>query len=448
MENGADAQHKVVGIYYEDNKKRTDHPDAQWFSDAALGMFIHWGISSVHGGIDLSWGLYKDTPWDWKYLNQNKLKPTEYFKLADRFDPSRYDPDRWLAAAAAAGVTYAVLTTHHVDGYALWPSKCGDFSTRTHMHGRDLLRPYVEACRRHGIRVGFYYAPVSWYTNRNYMSFGYPKSDVADRRAELGLPTGHYPPLDADWEVCEPLAFPESHSRQFLDRVRGQIIELLTGYGKIDLLWFDGNVKEFGSDPPISIEEIRELQPGIVVNPRLHESADFLTYECSLPEEQPRGWWECCDTWNIGGWGYTSDEIYRPLSWMLERLSVCRAWEGNLLINVGPNSEGELPENCYRRLESLARWMRDNGEAIHGVRGGLWPQTCSVPAVEKNGVKYLYLNSETPMAVLKNCRPPREVSLLKSGEPVQTFIGDNGNVIVSLNITQRVDDMAVVRVVE
>ena len=131
-------------------RKLTPHgspPATHWYETAGLGMFVSWGISTVRAGSDLSWCMIKNTPYDGKLNNSNKLTPEEYWQQADEFNPQNYHPDAWLKTAREAGIRYAVLTARHHDGYALWPSRFGDFSTRTHMGGRDLVRTFVEACR-------------------------------------------------------------------------------------------------------------------------------------------------------------------------------------------------------------------------------------------------------------------------------------------------------------
>jgi len=127
----------------------TTHPDAQWFDDAGLGMFVHWGVSSVNADGELSWSMMA--------RGEDERPATDaYFEQAERFDPDDYDPDRWLAAASEAGMEYAVLTTKHHDGFAMWPSEYTEFTTAEYVDGRDLVGEYVDACRRHGVRVGFY----------------------------------------------------------------------------------------------------------------------------------------------------------------------------------------------------------------------------------------------------------------------------------------------------
>ncbi len=324
----ADAQHAMLGIEQErDRFEPTAHADAQWFASAGLGLFVHWGISCVHGDIDLSWGMIANKPW-----GGNTIPPAAYFPLAERFAPQRYDPDAWLAPAAAAGFRYAVMTTRHHDGYAMWPSEQGGFGTRTHMDGHDLVRPFVDACRRHGLKVGLYYSPPDWYWNRHHMSFNY-------RGPALGL----------DLQPCTVAPEPEGWQERYRAYVRAQIIELLTRYHPVDLLWFDGG------PPVMSIDEIRRYNPAIVINPRMHGYGDYKTAECKMPEAALAGWWELCEIWPECGWGYAhrGGERYRSLDWMLPRLGQVRRWGGNYLINVAPRPDGTLPDAYYQRMQEL-----------------------------------------------------------------------------------------------
>jgi len=140
------------------------HPQAQWFPDAGLGLFMHWGIHSVEA-LQPSWSMIKDYPFAHypEDDDPNKYIGFNYYHLAEKFNPESYNPDKWFKAAADAGFKYAVLTTKHHDGYALWPSKYGNMSTRTYMNGRDLIKEYVEACRKNGLKVGFYFSQRDWH---------------------------------------------------------------------------------------------------------------------------------------------------------------------------------------------------------------------------------------------------------------------------------------------
>ena len=340
--NMAAAQHTAAGIraHAAEGFERTMHPDAQWFGSAGLGLFMHWGISTVTAVGDLSWGMMANLPWMDGVTTQ--IIPADYFAQARDFRPDRWDPDRVLAAAKAAGFRYAVLTTRHHDGFALWPSEHGEFGVRQFASGLDLVGPYVEACRRQGLKVGLYYSPPDWYFNRHYMSFNFGSEDQKSFPGRRHFGLRH--------EVVKQLPpKPPEHEAAFHTYLRGQITELLTRYGRIDLLWFDGG------PPVMSIAELRALQPHIVINPRMHGVGDFHTPELHLPESPPDGWWELCDIWPCGGWGYTTGhERYKPLSWFLERWSAVQRMGGNLLMNVGPKADGTMPEVYYERMRELA----------------------------------------------------------------------------------------------
>ncbi|MEN6606988.1 MAG: alpha-L-fucosidase, partial [Bryobacteraceae bacterium] len=200
-----------------------------WFQEDGLGFFFCWGPCSV-GEIEIGWGLFKDVGAPNKYW-----PPEKYIALADKFDPQNYDPDKWLAAAAKAGVKYTVFLVRHHDGYALWPSDYGHFGTKQHLKGRDLVRPFVDACRKNGIKVGFYYSPNDWLFNpKGWPYLGFPLRDpkFTYRRPEKsqGLPRYTDMPIPKIQEYFEIL----------YAYCKGQVKELMTRYGKIDLLWWDG----------------------------------------------------------------------------------------------------------------------------------------------------------------------------------------------------------------
>jgi len=334
----------------KENFQRTTHPDAQWFGDAGLGLFIHWGISSVHGGIDLSWGMMDEKPWDPQ--NNHVITPEEYYTLAERFKPIKYDPDKWLRTAKEAGFRYAVMTTKHHDGYAMFPSDYGELGVRQYLPGVDLIYSFVKACRNNDLKVGFYYSPPDWYYNRNYMSFHYGSGD------ETGYPgRKHYNMRHEVIDTIPPK--PEGFDDDYKAYIHKQVIEILTNYGKIDVLWFDGGPEA------ISFDEIRNLQPGIVVNPRMHGYGDFQTPECEMPESRIEGWWELCDILPNGGWGYDKGhEDYKSLDWLLSRFTKVREWGGNYLVNVGPRPTGEMPDVYYQRMGELKEWMKHNSESV------------------------------------------------------------------------------------
>lgn len=436
----ADAQHSLIGVAGQDAAARPgtlaqDH----WFPQAGLGMFIHWGLASMGGHHDLSWSMIKDTPWDKGANNRNKLKPSEYFAMAKQFNPANYHPEKWLKAAKDAGFGYAVLTTRHHEGFALWPSEFGEFNTKNYMGGRDLVREYVDACRKNGLRVGFYYSPPDWYYERAYRSWGYGTKGTPES-PHLGLnhePLAQLPPKPADYE------------EKYVAYVNGQLRELLTRYGQVDYLWFDGSAGR----NVLSIAEIRALQPGIIVNDRQHGTGDVRTgpYECRLPKERPEGTWEHCFSM-MGAWGYTQPEHCSPAAVLLSHLALVRGWGGNVLANYGPRPDGEMPDCFYANMSSLKEWMDRNGAAIKGVAAGPYPAACNVPVSMKGGTWYAYLvpkNGEvTPFAgriAVKGAAKPHKVTMLASGKELP--VTSNGNEhVIEVPADSRTDSLDVVAI--
>jgi alpha-L-fucosidase len=357
----------------------------------------------------------------------NEITPNQYWEMAKDFNPQAYDPDKWLKAAKRAGFVYAVLTTRHHEGFALWPSAYGDFSTKNYMGGRDLVKDYVEACRRNGIKVGLYYSPPNWHFERDYKNFMY--GGGAKRNPE-------FPALDADLKPRTTKPSPEElarHDAAYEEMVRGQVEELLTRYGKIDLLWFDGRAPTPNGANCITMERIRELQPGIVVNPRMHGHGDFITYERKLDIDKPAtGWAEFCNTWTTT-WSYENIP-FRADGYVLGQLARSRSLGVNYLLGVGPMATGEFCEGIYTNMAVVAGWMERNGASVHGAKPLQPTEVCSVPATMSGSTRYLFAIPEfrdggaydqdllppTDQTItLKGVGQPGAVKLLADGRPLK-----------------------------
>ncbi len=385
-------------------------PRAQWYPEASLGLFMHWGIHSV-AGAQPSWDMIAN------YRYGGKVSPPDkYYALAEQFNPQHYDPDKWLKAAKAAGFTYAVLTTKHHDGYALWPSKYG-IGTQQYMHGRDLLKPYVDACRANGLKVGFYFSPRDWH----YPGLMVPNEYDADK-----------------WHDIPPITDSVANYRayvQFLGFVLKQMEEILSRYGKIDLLWLDG--MHFRGVSDMHTQQvyawIRSLQPGIVINDRWSNLVnpddpngrgvrigDFTTpFECTLPTYVPSRWWEHCDIWTSGGggWGYDKTGTFRPLSWFFDHLAACRSLGGNFLPNVSPGPDGEMHPKYYENLKNIAGWMQHSGESLIGASPSPGPERSNVMITTRGKNWYLHLlPGFTQQVSVKTDKPPLTVTLMRTGE--------------------------------
>ncbi len=399
-----------------------------WFHQAGLGLFLHWGISSV-AGIELSWDMYEDAGKPNPYW-----PPAKYDALADQFNPQKYDPDLWLDAAVRAGFKYAILTTRHHDGYALWPSEYGDFSTRQHLQGRDLIRPFVESCRKHGLKVGLYYSPTDWHYNPP----GWPHRAFPHRDAEMRH--SHPQKLGIPKFVDMPLTEVQKYFDQFYDYVKNQVGELLSRYGKVDLLWWDGYDWPEGID--IHGEEmeryVRKLQPDIVENDRdfiwgPHKPfGDYNTdYENKNPAKPPTDAWEQCEMM-CGGWSYRGEVPCKPLSHLIERLVRNRAWGGNYLPDFGPRSDGTLSPSYYAICDGLAAWMKYGGESIFGVDAGPYPERSDAPVTIKGDVWYAhFLPGQKTSVTLTGVGAPKQARLLRTGQKV-AWEKANGGIVLTL----------------
>lgn len=408
----AKGQHAQIGIVEaKKSNLHTQHPDAQWFPEAGLGLFLHWDEASVRcletswpmmAGTGLSWSKppkeIRDDPAEFARIIREKdynldgkppqITPNGYWALAKEFNPGNFHPEAWLKQAKEAGFQYAVLTTKHHNGFALWPSAYGGFNTRdTPMNGRDLVKEFVEACRAVGLKVGFYFSGPDWHFDRDFMSFLYGGTAARYR--------GKLPELGPDHEPRVLNHSPEeiaAHHAALAEMVQGQIQELLTRYGKIDLMWFDGGPSHPQRGDLFPIERIRALQPGIVINPRFHGRGDFITPEGHLPEDlrlKSDEWGELCSCW-AGSWSYTQ-RPYRPFNDVIGELVRCRASGINNLLDIGPTASGDLEPAAYENLAKLAAWMKVNSEAIYGTRALQGRETATVPASSKGVVRYLYL---------------------------------------------------------
>jgi alpha-L-fucosidase len=442
-------EHAAIGIgdgQAAPNFQRTRHPDAQWYPEAGLGLFIHWGISTVQARYGISWPMIAG-----RELGQRRLTPEEiarvietrgwkstttprqYWADAPKFNPQNYEPEKWLRAAKDAGFRYAVLTTRHHDGFALWPSAYGDFNTKNWMGGRDLVRSYADACRRVGLKVGFYYSPPDWHFTQDTFTFMYYK--VKRLNPEL-------PDVDIDLQPCRRPPQTDEQKARYAAYLRGQVNELLTNYGKVDLLWFDGK------PAPLSPEEIRKLQPSILINDRAYGTGDFNTHaaERELPATRPaKDWWENCQVWARSSWAYV-EEDYKPNSKILEQFVRVRAWNGNLLLNVGPMSTGDLPPVAYDRMKEFGGWVRQNGESVFGTKDAPDGESGNVPMTARSGVRYLMAVPSFQQTKLewRGAQKPSAVTLLANGRPL-THAYRDGVLTVDLPLDSRTSLVDVVK---
>jgi alpha-L-fucosidase len=340
---------------------------AGWFEASRFGLFVHWG-PWARAGWEASWPLVGGVV----TLPLGQDIPAEtYHANAEGWVPDADAPERWAAAAAAAGMKYAVLTTRHHDGYALWPSKFGGHGVARTAPGVDIVGAFAQACRRHGLKIGFYYSLPDWHHP------GYPPFTDADRPYRFG-------------------AYPEASATQWADYqayLRGQLTELLTNYGPIDILWFDGAWEHTPEQWDVDGLEalIRGLQPDILITDRLPGKGDYATPEQFVPPEPPQGPWETCLTMNRS-WGFNAkDDQYKSPESLVHTLCEVAGRGGNLLLNIGPDGQGEVPPPQAIRLALLGEWVGRNGEAIFDTVPALEPWQFYGPATKRGSTLYCHL---------------------------------------------------------
>lgn len=325
-----------------------------WFPDAKLGIFIHYGIYAVKG-IDESWSFFT-----------GKVTYDEYMDQLSGFTASNYDPEEWCALFERAGAKYAVLTTKHHDGVALWDTAANDLSVvKKTPAARDLLTPFVEACRHHHLKVGFYFSHLDW-SHPDYAT-------VYPTRASVEQP--------GDERYANRFAFPEpgkedpARWQQFLKFHRRQMQELATQFGEVDIFWFDG---EWERDPEqfdmVGLrDELLARQPNTIFNSRLLGCGDYATPEQGIPISPPEGPWEFCVTIN-DSWGYQGrDTNHKSARQIVRMFAETIGMGGNMLLDVGPFEDGRLQTEQVDRLERLGDWIRPNQEGIYGTIAGLPP---------------------------------------------------------------------------
>lgn len=310
-----------LSTYLED-VAATREERMRWWQAARFGMFVHWGLYAQLGRHE--WAM-----------NRERIPVAEYEKLADTWHPKERPAREWARLAKEAGMRYMVMTTKHHEGFCLWDTDQTDYNAVERGPGRDLVREYVEACREFDLKIGFYYSLMDW----------------------------HHP----DGARC---ATDEDARRRFLDFTQGCVRELMSNYGKIDILWYDVSWPLPDAEAWESVKMsamARELQPHIIINNRAKLDEDFGTPEEHVTAAEAGRAWEACMTFN-GSWGYMPiSPDWRSVREVLDLLRTCAAGQGNLLLNIGPAPDGSVPPEAVGRLQAVGQWTAQNGEALYGA---------------------------------------------------------------------------------
>lgn len=307
------------------------------------------------------------------------------------------------------------------------------------MGGRDLVKDFVAACRKYGLKVGLYYSGPDWHFNKDYQSFMY---------YGVGKKYPNIPELDADLHpraIKRTDAEKQAHYQAVAAYIKGQITELLTNYGKIDYIWFDGS-----PDIPkgnaawkdcITMDQLHQLQPGIVVSPRFFGYGDYKTFEGdkAVPTVKQDGWAELCMTGATNGWGYTKAKM-KTANYLLDKLATCRANNTNLLLNFGPTKDGVFTAEEYERLTEITNWMKVNSRSVQGVVALGQGEQASVTATSKNNERFLFLEpaeslkstgAKNETITLTTSRVPKRVKLLSTGKPLN-YTARDGKIFIEV----------------
>ena len=358
-----------------------------WWFEKRFGMFIHWGLYSIHG-----W--HEQEQW------RGRVPREEYVKLAGQWNPAKYDPDAWLDLAQKAGMKYVCLTTKHHDGFCLWDTKQTAYNTMNTPYGKDVLKMLADACHRRRIPLCLYYSCADWH-QPNYPNQG--------RHHELPPQPGDQPDL-----------------MKYLEFLKAQVRELCTNYGEIHGFWWDMNVDKH-VDRSIN-DTIRKLQPQAVINNRGYDDGDFGTPErdCEKGGEELLCYstrTEACQSVGTESWGYKHDEDYYTDRHLLRSIDKYLARDANYLLNVGPTGEGLIPPESAAILGRVGTWYNAVKESIEGVTpASHLTSNRNVLLTRQGNTLYVHLHKE-PTGDSVKLKPinfaPRKATLLDTGQPVE-----------------------------
>ncbi len=402
----------------------------EWFQDLKFGLLMHWGPYCQWGVVE-SWSLCpEDEPWcrrDGPFGESYREYVKAYEGLKSTFNPVRFDPRAWAAAAEGAGMRYAIFTTKHHDGFCMFGTKKTDYRITdpgcpfSANPGADVTREIFDAFRRRGFGIGAYFSKPDWHAP----DFWWP----------------YFPPFDrnANYDVKK---YPERWA-SFTRFIHDQIEELMTGYGEVDILWLDGcwvnpAVKGQDIDMPGLAAMARSHQPGLIVVDRAVPGRyeNYRTPEQEVPEKPLHYVWETCMTMGQS-WAYAPNDTYKPAHKLIHLLIDVAAKGGNFLLNIGPDPQGEFPPAALQRLREIGEWMKVNGSAIYGTRpvAPYMEGKLRFTRLPDGTLHAIYLADEwerLPATVPVTAFPPKarsNVTLLGSDEPLRWERGRKGIVI-------------------
>ncbi len=357
-----------------------------WWREARFGMFIHWGPVSLKG-TEISWSRANSNP---KCPNKGNIPVDEYDNLFRKFDPVKFDADEWARIAENTGMKYVVLTAKHCDGFLLWHSKVSNYNISATPFKRDICAELADAVRGRDLKLGWYFSPMDW--------------------------------RDPDCRT--------ERNGEFVKRNQGELRELLTNYGRVDVLWFDSDGRPADWHPETTYPLVRGLQPQIIINNRLEMSSgedwksqgklrpneDYYTPEQRIGAYDDQRPWETCMTLGTQ-WSWKPNDKIKSTAEVIGILSRTAGGDGNLLLNVGPMADGTIEPRQVEVLKGVGEWLRANGESIYGTRGGPYKPGAFGSSTRKDDVVYLHVLKWTGDTLTLPALPKKvlKASLLSGG---------------------------------
>lgn len=388
----------------------------EWFQEAKFGLFIHWGVYSILG----------DGEW---VMNNQNIAIDDYEKLPSFFNPIEFDAEEWVKMAKDAGMKYITITSRHHDGFSMFDSQATDYTiVKKTPYKKDILKPLAAACKKEGIKLFFYYSLLDWHDD-NYFPRGRTGAEIPGRS-------------DGNWD--DYIAF-----------MKAQLTELLTNYGDIAGIWFDGHwdQKEWDGEKFGKVKVdwhydeiyklIHDLQPQCLIGNNHHlapiEGEDFQMFERDLPGQNTTGWgtnasdvgelpMEVCETIN-GSWGFNlKDNKHKSEKELVQYIIRAAGYGSNLLLNVGPMPNGEIQLEHIKSLEKVGIWLKENGETIYKTTGGPIAPTDDMAFTQSDKTLYLHILNETKeLFFVENFKGKiKSIRFYKSKEKVNHKINEYG----------------------
>ena len=411
-------------VDYLDESPQETAERMQWFRDARFGMFIHWGLYAVPAGEYQGQRVEGIGEW---IMHKLDIPIKEYEKFADEFNPTKFDADQWVKLAKDAGMKYIVITSKHHDGFCLWDSQVTEWDIiDATPYDKDILKEMAEACAKHDIKLCFYYSIMDW----------------------------HHPNAQAMWEPDYNQGRDSDNVnpnfRDYFDNyLKPQLRELLTHYGDIGILWFDGEwIPDFTTDMGKELYTfVRSLQPDIIINNRVDKgrqgmqglnkegdfAGDYGTPEQEIPDTGLDGVdWESCMTMN-DTWGYKYfDDNWKSAETLIHNLIDIVSKGGNFLLNIGPKADGVIPEPSVERLQAIGDWMDRYGDSIYGSTASPFEKPQWGRYTQKNDILYVHVFDwpDNRRLTIPAEQPVSEISLPGSDMNLEFEKTDNGITVV------------------